>query len=345
MPAIAKRVNVIGLLGKEETVNGTAVSLDPDEDGIRLWPENRDGIPLAPAYLWDGFQSEAPGGLGVIDRNLPQGKHSTFAIRTYFQGAGEAYAADKVSSLHKLLKMAGLDATLDATATSEKWTYAPTLEGDPFTTLTLAAYTRGELYPLSFGIANWRYEWDDRGIMRHIFETNGICGETTDVTLPSITYPLLSVRAPTVAGMSLRIGPSGAGGHTLLGIKGGSWDMGRVLEERAGADAADIHMGWGPRNRTPSWTINVEQSAFVDTPFYGTNGFNPWKMWETMQKFRCALQHPGAKYNRWNHIAEQAQLKQPPEMTSVAGIACVQMVIEPILSTPVANDDFAFVTD
>lgn len=340
MPGIAKQTNVIGLVGKEETVNGTPVALSNSADGMRLWLDNRDGIPLSPSYGWDGFLSEAPGGLGAIGRARPQAKACAFEPKTYFQGAGVAYEAAVVSSLHKWLKMAGHTATLDATSMAEKWTYAPTLEGAAFTTLCFNAYTRKELWPLSFGIANWRYEFDSTGMVRHFFPMQAVCGATSDAALPSITYPLLTVQPPTAAGMVADLGD-----YTLVGIKRGSWDMGRVIETRGGIDHADAHLGYGPRDRKPVWSIEVEQTAFVTTPFHDAAGFNPWALWENQIQFPFSLRHPGAQYNRWLHASLQAQLKAPPEMTSVAGVACVRLMVEPILSTPVANDDYIFETD
>lgn len=340
MPGIAKSVNVIGLLGKEEVVNGTPVAVSPTLDGLRLWLDTRDGLSLNPAYLDDGFLAEAPGGLGVIRRTTPRGKSTSFEGRTFFQGAGAPYSATALPSLHKWLKACGHDAVIVTALGLEKVTYTPTLEGQPITTLTLEAYTRKEKWPLSFGIGNWRYEVDDRGTMRHLFAMNAIAGANVDAVLPAITYPLLSVLPPSIAGVQVQMGD-----YQLVGIKRLAWDMGRVLEERTGADASDIHLGWGPRNRTPAWTIEVEQTAFVGTPFHTAAGFNPWKLWETMQAFPLSIRHPGAQYNRWLHSAGQCQLKQVPEASSVAGIATTVLTIEPTLASPGGNDDYLFECD
>lgn len=343
MPYAQKLVNVIGILAKEEVTPGTPVVLSGATDGLQPWFTDRSGIPVTLKYSFDGKIGPAPGGLGNLRQTIPFGAMVSAEIPFFFKGPGVAYSASIVSLLHRLHKASGFDATGDFTASAEKWTYTPTLEGTVPTTLTVELYTDGEVIPLSHVMCNWKFSGDTNGIVRHTFTLMGIKGIVADAapTVPAgFTYPLASVIPTSFAGSTLTLGS-----WTAVGIKSVEFDLGRVLEERPAVEPAVGHLGFVHRGRNPRLSVVVEKTPLVGTPFHTSGGLDPYKLYENATSFAATLQHAGAQYSRWKLVLPQLQVIAVPERQVVNGVAGVKLDLGPYLSTPVSNDDLSVVKD
>lgn len=341
MPLPDKSLNLIGLMGKDEAGYGTGGSLSAATDALQLWLEDRTGIPITPDYLHDGKVGPAPGSLGNLFRSVARGRWAQIDAAAFFRGAGAAYSASIKPSLYRFIAWCGHDWVGSFTGGAEKWTATPTVDTGTMASAVMEAYTRQEKYPLTGVVGNWRYEFADRGIVKHTFELRGILGSPTDAVVPSLTYPTQTLAVPDVGGAVLTLG-------NLTGavIKRGSWNMNRKLQERAGANFSDLHAGFIQSGYDPMWELEIEQESFVGSPFTGASTIDPWKLFENATQFAFSLGFPaGGQYNRSTHASVQAQIKSKPEITAVNGVPCIKLQIEPKVSTAIANDAYTFVTD
>lgn len=336
-----KSQNIIGLMGKDEAGYGAGGSLVASTDALQLWLEDRTGIPITPDYLHDGKVGPAPGSLGNLLRSAARGRFATLDAATFFRGGGAAYSASLKSSLHRFIAWCGHDWVGSFLGGSEKWTATPTLDTGTMASAVMEAYTRLEKYPMTGVVGNWRYEFSDRGFMKHTFELRGILGQVVDAAVPSLTYPTQTLAVPDVAGLVVILG-------NLTGavVKRGSFNMNRKLQERTGANFSDLHGGFIQSGYDPMWELEIEQESFVGSPFTGASTIDPWRLFEAGTQFAFSVaQVAGGQYNRWTHAAVQAQIKAKPEVTSVNGVPCIKLQIEPKVSTAIANDSYSFTTD
>lgn len=343
MTYVAKNVNIIGVLCKEESTYATAVTLSGSTDAVQPYFPDRKGIPATLKYSFNGELGGAPGNYGEIRNAVPFGATVQVDLPFVFKGGGAAYSASVFVLFHKLLKAAGLDATGSFAGGAEKWTFAPTLDSTIPTSLTVRIYTDNEVIPLSGVLCNYKCSGSG-GLVTHTFSLMGIKGTVADSasSVPAaFNYPLGAVVPPTMAGSGLAIGSYAS----AIGLKSFDFDLGRVLQERVGYDAADGHLGFIAGGRKPRFSCVVEKTALQSTPFHASGGLDPYQLWESGNSFALTYQHPGAQYNKWKLVLAQAQMSAEPQRQEVNGAACVKLDFMPYVSTPVANDDFTIVAD
>ncbi|HEV8456378.1 MAG TPA: hypothetical protein VGQ24_15885, partial [Gemmatimonadales bacterium] len=136
MPAPAKLSQILAMLGKEETTYGSAVALTTTADGIQLQFDNRDFPWASLDYAFDGDLGPSVGNLGTVLRAGKAGRSLQYEAPTRAKGAGAAYSAAVLPSIHRLLKASGFDAALTTTTGSEKYVYTPSAPGTTYTSLT-----------------------------------------------------------------------------------------------------------------------------------------------------------------------------------------------------------------
>jgi len=344
MPCVAKHVNTLGFVCKEEAAFGVAETLSTSVDPVQPWFTDRSGIPTALTYLYDGAVGPAPGNDGFLRRAVPFGGALSFDMPFFFKGSGAAYSASVFANMHKLWKACGLTAAFSGGAGSEQWLFSPTAVGTTPTSLTCNLYTDELLIPVIGCLGNWKFSGDTSGLIKHTFSLSGTKGAITNsaASVPAgFTYPLAAVVPTSPVGSTLLIGSY----VSAIGVKSVEFGLGRKVEPRAGLDAADGHLGFVHRGREPRLTVVVEETALVNTPFHTSAGLDPWELFESGGTFACSFQHAGAQYFKWKLALTQAQMVAVPERTNLNGAACVKLDIMPYVTTPVANDDLTLLVN
>lgn len=341
MPAAAKLINVLGALAKIETTYGTSVALTTTTDGLQLsFPDRNVGAPLTISYAFDGKVGVNPGNMSDLPLATPGGKSFTGDLPVRFKGFGAAYsAANKPSLADILLRISGFSSTLVTTSGSESYTYAPQSVTAAYASASMGMYARGELWPLKGVIANWGYTFDNPGPPTHTFSISGIAnGDVTDVTLPSITYPNLTVEPPTANGIAMVIGSF----TTNAVVYAGSFNLNRTIEPRVALTSGTGHEGFIPGGYSPEFNVTVEATAFVGSPFHTSAGLDPIKLREAATKITVSVTFGSTQYNRWTHTLSNAQLYNvQPSANGRAG--CWDLTFKPSSSTPISLDDLSVV--
>lgn len=341
MPAPAKLSQIAGLLGKEETTYGTAVSLTTTADGIQMQFDNRDMPWVTLNYVYDGDLGPSVGNLGTVLRSAKAGQSASFEVPTRAKAAGTAYSATVVPSIHRLLKASGFDAASTTTASSEKWTYTPTAPGTTFTSLTAELYGRGEKVPMTGVICDWSFDAPNAGPPLHRFAMQGLLSaDISDVATPTITYPLSTIQAAVAQNATFVLGNL----TTNAVVKSCSFTLGREITPRAALSGTAGHLGFVPRGRTPELKMVVESMALTTTPFTGASAFDPYNLEKNGTSFACSIQFGSTQYNRWKLAFAQAQVVGiSPQV--VDGVACMELTVRAYTSTPTASDDVSVLFD
>lgn len=338
MPAAAKLINVLGMLAKVQTAAGTSIALTTT-DGLQLsYPDRNVGAPFTINYAFDGKVGVNPGNLSDLPLSQPGGKSFTGDLPVRFKGAGAAYSASSKPALADLLlKISGFGATLVTTSGSESYTYAPDTPTAAPTTASMGMYARGELWPLMDCVANWSYTFDNPGPPTHTFSISGRAnGDVTDVTLPSITYPNLSVDPPNANGITMVIGSF----TTNAVVYGGSFNLNRTIEPRVALTSGTGHEGFLGGGYSPEFKVTVEDTAFVGSPYHTSAGLDPIKLREAATKITVSVQFGSTQYNKWKHTFSNAQLYDV-QPSANGRAACWDLTFKPSSSTPISVDDMS----
>lgn len=341
MPAVAKTINVLGAIGKLETTYGTAVSLATTDAILLNYPDRNVGAPITVEYSYDGNVGPSPGNLGSLAQAQPGGKSYRGDLPVRLKGAGAAYTASVVPALaHLMLPISGFDAGTLSTSTS--WTYAPFAAASPYKSATMTMYARGETYPMKGVVANWAYTFDNPGPPTHTFSIFGMQSSViTDVTLPSLTYPNLSVEPPNANGIVFSWGSF----TTNAVVYSGSFNMNRTVEPRVALTSGTGHEGFIPGGYTPELTLVVEATAFAGGATPTSAGYDPFLVYEAATKLALSIRFGSTQFNRWTHSFTNMQIAKPPVPTAVGRAACYQLVLRPSASTPIAQDEMSVLFD
>lgn len=342
MPALAKSINVIGALAKIESTYGTAVALTTTSDGFLLSYPDRSGAPLNVDYAFDGTVGVNPGNLSDLPLSAPGGKSYSIDLPVRFKGAGAAYSASVVPpQAHIALQICGFDAAVTTTTTVEKWTYTPQVVTSAYKGASFGLYSRGELWAMKGALADWSFTFDNPGPPTHTFALKAIAnGDVTDVALPSITYSANSTDPPNANGITAVIGSF----TTNAVVYSGSFRLNRTIEPRVALTSGTGHEGFVPGGYKPELTLQVEDTAFVGSPYHTSAGLDPIKLREAATKITVSVQFGSTQYNRWKLTLSNAQLfNVQPAANGRA--ACWDLTFKPSASTPIALDDLSVVFD
>lgn len=337
MPAVAKTINVLGAIGKLETTYGTAVSLATTDGVLLTYPDRNVGAIVNVAYSFEGDVGINPGNLGRQPISPPGGKSYSGDLPMRLKGSGAAYTASVVPSLaHLMLPISGFDAGTLSTSTS--WTYAPVSPTAAYKSATMTLYARGESYNLKGVVANWAYTFDNPGPPTHTFTISGMqSSAVVDATLPSITYPNLSVDPPSANGITFTWGSF----TTNAVVYSGSFNLNRVVEPRVALTSGTGHEGFIPGGYSPELTLVVEATAFAGGATPTSAGYDPFLVYEAATKLALSIQFGSTQFNRWTHSFSNMQIAKPPVPMAVGRAACYQLVLRPSASTPIALDDMS----
>lgn len=338
----AKLLHVLALLAKEETTYGSAIALTTTADGVQLqYKDRHQGAPMTFKYAYDGALGPSVGALGQVKRVSPSGYSIEGDLPTQCRPGGAAYSAVVVPSIHRLLKAAGFDATVNTTASSESWTYTPTQSTTTFTSLSLGLYTRGELWAIAGGIMGCKFDFANPAPPIFTFPTRGIATLPTDVAAPIVTYPLQAVQPPLASSIALTLGNL----TTNAVVMSGSFDLQRNVDNpRVAVSAAGAHLGYTPGDRSPIVKIMLEATALTGAPYTASAAFDPYNLRDKAPSFAFALKFGSTQYNRYTLNFPQAQVIDVVPNNN-GPIATVELTIAGYNSTPTSADDVNVVFD
>lgn len=338
-----KLLQVMGLLLKEETTyaDGTT-TLSNTTDGLQLqYPSRYQGAPMEFDYANDGDLGPSVSALGQTARVGPTGFSIRGPLPFRFRGGGVAYSASVVPSFHRALKVSGFTATLDSTAGTEKWTYTPTPAGTGYASAASEMYTRGEKWPVIGLLGNVKLDAPDTKPAIWTLDAMGIASLPTDVSTPSITYPLQTVQPPQASSIALTLG----GLSTNAEILSHSFDMQRELTPRVNQNGAGGHRGFVPGDRRPIIKLVLEATALVTgAPYTSGTAFDPYRLLDKGQVIAASLKHGTAQYNRMTINFPQCQVIEA-KPSSKDAIATVELTLAAHNSTASSNDDVNIVAD
>ncbi len=341
-PAPAKLLHVIGLLAKEESTYGTAVSLTTTADGVQLQYKDRNqAAPVTIDYSFDGDLGPSVSALGQQLQVSPAGRSVKGDLPTRARPGGAAYSASVQPSIHRLLKASGFDATLTTSVGSEKWTYTPSLPGIIGTSLTLGLYTRGELWSIAGAVGSMKFDAPDPAPPIWTWGMMGIIPALpTDASAPSITYPLQTVQPPLASSIALTLGNLTANAVVM----NSAFDLAATFTPRVAQSGGAAHLGFVMADRKPVFTVELEATALTSTPFTSSSAFDPYNLRDSGQQFGFVIQYGSTQYFRFKCNAPQAQVVNVVPKNNGA-VATVELTIAAKNSTASSNDDVNFVFD
>jgi hypothetical protein len=262
-------------------------------------------------------------------------------LPTRARPAGAAYSASVIPSVHLFLKAAGFDATVSTGAGTEKWTYTPSAPGTVASSLTLGLYTRGELWSAAGVIGNLKLDAPDPAPPIWTFGAMGIIASLpTDVSPPTITYPLQSVQPPLASSIVLTLGNLSANAVVM----NSSFDLGLKTTARVAQSGGAAHLGFIIDDRAPQLVVELEATALTGTPFTSSSAFDPYNLRDAATQIAASIKYGATQYNRYTLNLPQAQVINA-EPSNNGSIATVKLTIAGFNSTASSADDVNFVFD
>jgi hypothetical protein len=286
MSGPAKVLHVLGLLAKKEATYGVAATPATTDAVLLQYADKNIGAPVTLDYVFDGSMGPAVGSLAQTARVKPSGRSLRGDLPMRFSGPTTTYASTTVPSLHLMLEISGLTASVNAGA----WTYTPTTAGTAYASATTEMYARGEKWTSTGCLANLQFAFDNPQPPIFTFGVRGISDALpTDAAVPAISYPTLP-QTPLASGITFTYGSFTAGV-----VYSGSFDLQRDLETaRAALTSAGGHRGFVPGARNPQLRVVMEQAAFTTTPFHSATAFDPYNLREAATRLGLLLRFASA---------------------------------------------------
>lgn len=337
---LAKSPRIFGLLGKIEASYGAGGSLSPSAGG--------DGIQMAEipkltiGYGFKGDRPAPPGTMGVQLRAKPSGRTATLPVKAESKGAGIAYGIDVVPSLHVLLQICGFDGAVTTTTGLEKWVYTPHPGPTGWPSGVLAAYARGELYPITAAYADWTLSGDSTGVVYLTATIQGLLGTISDQpTPPEITYPLTEIIPPTAVGSSLfALGNFTSGVLQKWTLKGG-----RKITPRLNQNSAGGHAGFAIGNRVPTLDVTYETPTganAVGSPYTSVGQVDPYLLYDNAIPVASSIQIGNVQYNKLALTMPAAQVMAPPDTTENGDVVVTNLSLQLNPSAAGNNDEITW---
>lgn len=338
-----KTVNAWGFMAKVQAAYGTPETLAAGSDGVLLL--ERPEIDLD-QFVHDGSRGRVPGGATRM-RVAQSGRFGTASLVAEMIGSGAAYSGSVFPSLHRLLQGCGLQATLDATPGSEKYTYAPETGPSGLDALTMEGYLAGMLKRMYDAYGTFEITADGPVVPRWDFSFSGRGDAPTDVAIPTITsYPPASRLPPKAENIAFTLGLfTGGVVRSFHFLANREHDAARTNLNSGG------HAGFTPGGRNPILEVVLEQPVLTTgSPWSAAGTLNPYKLAEEGSLHLCSLQIGSTQFNRWKLFAgsptSAAQAKVIEVEEGEDGPTAIWTLrIEFYPSTYLANDEFSIVTD
>lgn len=317
MPEATKLPTVIGMLLKLEASYAAGGSVAAGSDGFLL------AEPAVPTleYLHDGAHAAPPAITGFQRRVAPSGEQFSVPVKHEAKGPGAAYSASVLPTPHIPLRIAGFDAAVDTTGGAEKVTYTPTPGAVGFGSALAEFYARQQKWPGTAIYATLdRITAEGPVVPMWEFTLHGLPGAIADATVPSITYPALTIDPPKATNIGFTLGNFASNAI----VKRFELVMdGPTPTPRANQNASSGHAGFARGGRRqPILTVCVEATALQSTPYHHANGLDPYNLFKAATELDCSLTVGGTQYNKFKIQPGKVQLAGPPEEDEVDGVAC-----------------------
>lgn len=342
MPALAKILHVLGLLGKAETTNYTAVSVSNTTDGIELQYANRyQGAPMEFQWLNDGDLGPAVSALGNVAGVAPTGFMLKGDLPFRSRPSGVAYSASVVPSGHRMLQAGGLVATGSFGAGTETWTYTPSPAGLTYTTLSAELYTAQEKWAIAGLIGSLKFDAPDtKPPIWTLVGAQGIPTLPVDSAMPAITYPDITILPPLSSSIALTIGSLTSANVVVYNH---SFDFQRQLKPRVAQSGSGGYLGSVPGDFNPILVVEIERTAaVVGAPYTSSTAIDPIRLKNSGQVLALTLVKGSTQYFKETINFPQCQVIDVKPSNQDA-IPTWKITFRANNSTPSANDSFSIV--
>lgn len=342
MPALAKILHVVGLLGKEETVNYTAVAVSNTTDGIELQYSARyQGAPMEFSWVADGDLGPSVSALGNVAGVAPSGFMIKGDLPFRSRPAGVAYSASVVPSGHRMFKAGGLVAVGAFGAGTETWTYTPSPAGLTYTTLSNELYTAQEKWAVAGLIGSLKFDAPDtKPAIWQLAGAQGIPTLPVDAAMPAITYPVVTILPPLSSSIALTIGSLTSANVVVYSH---SFDYQRQLTPRVAQSGSGGYLGSVPGDFNPILVVEIERTAAVTgAPYTSSTAIDPIRLKNSGQVVALTLVKGTAQYFKETINFPQCQVIDVKASNKDA-IPTWKITFRAHNSTPSANDSFSMV--
>lgn len=303
-------------------------ALSNTTDGVHL--VERPDVEIG--YKFDGARSgKAPGTAGMIRHVAPSGRFGKATLVAEPAGPGLAYTNtfSQAPNVHRLLRLAGLDATFSGGVGTEQIAYTPTADGPTaYASGVVRLFARGQQYDLAgvYG-EGFTLEGELGGIPRLTVPISGVMANLpTDLATPTITYP--SVLPPKATQVALSIN-----GVQPARVRQYALEFSRNIAERLFDASSGGHGGFTPGiTREAKLTVTIEAIALAT--------LNPFTLRDAMSAVPVTFAIGGTQYNRFTVTASTAQVVNVSEGEE-GPVATWDLELALKCSTPTANDEFA----
>lgn len=316
----------VGWLGKIENTYGTAATLSTTTDGLMPYiPDDGPEAPTPVNYVFDGNIGRRPGsGPAPAQRMPPAGRFAEFPFPCLFRGNGDEYTALKLppTEVDVMLQAAGFTRALN----TDEWRYTLTPLGNTFKGATIRRYAHGRTWETSGTLFDWTYEASGLGAPIHTFNGRGkMANVPVDGALPSITLPTETVFPALAQAVVANLGDFAFGGTSDAALRSTSFALNRSVDNpRLDQTLEGGHAGFMAGYCTPTWTVVMERTAQVLTPFHTANGIDAEALREAATTVPLAFRYGTTAAERWTIGAESAQLANVTP-SSENGIALVTL--------------------
>lgn len=305
MAYVPKRLLVYSAEVKQETTYNTENAPAAATDAFYLQYDN-DTVPemVAEEFEFDGNLGPNAVGLGPNLQVAPSGRGARVEMPTYFRGGGAAYSASVFGKnrWHQMMLAAGYVGTLDATASSEKWTYVqaapsvtPTSVTGYFWAKQLDGETKLERVKVTGGLADLKVDCANPQPPKFTFSLMGVYGDIADATF---TDPTLAATPLPPLSTDLTFS---YGSFTTAEVYGFNFALNRDLaSKRVPLTSSGGHRGQVAGGYRPTLDVLIEQTKFAD--------FNPYSIRAAASTAALALVNGSTQYNRVKFNGPQAQL-------------------------------------
>jgi hypothetical protein len=318
--------------GVVQTARGTATAPVAANDG--MLPFLGDEIPNFDSLstFYDGQKGRSGSSDGQRVSTTPNGYSQAIPHRVVMRGRpGTAYTASirPPREVDLALRLSGFVATYSATPTP-RWTYTRYTGSALDNTIgTVDVWAKGRRHRFTDVCGDFTYEAPDAGEIIANPNFMGLPLAPISETIPAaLTGALAGYDAPTL------LTPVAAGAVFAVGdfitprVRSVSYASnsdrgdGRLRQNAAGA-----HLGWVYGMFNPQFTILVEETAIVGSPFHTSGGFDADALFRNATTFGCSVQYGTASGNRFTHAFTSAQLVAPPAYQTDNNLAMAQLTI------------------
>lgn len=261
------RIRILAIAAKVQSVRGTDSVPTLAANAIRLM-----GVPgLQINYLDDGNRDdEQHGGFGSAGSDGVTGRWGQIDLTLHLRGAGVPYSASVLPECHPFLLGAGLQHTVDATASAENVTYTDTDDHSLFQVFSMYMWSAGHLFKMIDCVAVPKVAADAGRRAAFTVTVVGVISEITTAAISATTYS--QAIAPGFVSGALEIGGYDGSSNPPLVVQKLEFDYGiqHVLSPSAGAaqgiDAFEI--------------VDFQQALAMDIHVPPLATFNPFAIGE-----------------------------------------------------------------